>query len=141
MTIHISLKQLGKRKPVIETVQVAIPELQSGVSLQRFLELVVAQQVNAFNTRVEQPELIHFLLKDEVNTLATQGKVSFGDKYNAQQVKLETAQQNAILAFKDGLYKVFLDDNEIEDLNQIISFTEESKFTFIRLTFLSGGFY
>ncbi|SEC77273.1 hypothetical protein SAMN04489761_3534 [Tenacibaculum sp. MAR_2009_124] len=141
MNIQIQVKQLGKRKPIIENKMLDVPDLYSGTSLQIFLETIVKQQVMAFNSRVENPEVINFLLPKELETMVLEGKVGFKDTYNFEVAKVKEAQEVALLAFKDGLYKVFLDNNELEDLEDIIEFTEENTFTFIRLTFLAGGYY
>jgi hypothetical protein len=49
------------------------------------------------------------------------------------------AVQTALEAFIDGLYLVVIDGEEYRDLEQIVRLTDESKLTFIRLTFLAGA--
>lgn len=139
MKITVSVKQLGKRKPSIEKQSLEISNLDSPCSLVDFLKAVVAQQLATFTNRVTNPEIIPFLLPEEINQHLVRGKVSFGDQYNAQTVNLETAQETALLAFKDGLFKVFCNDKEVDSLSSKFSFTSEDIFTFIRLTFLSGN--
>ncbi len=141
MDIQIRVKQLGKRKPVIENKIIDVPELQSETTLKVFLEKIVAQQVKTFNERIDNPEIINFLLPNELETLVSKGKVDFKDTYNSKKAVIKEAQEIALLAFEDGLYKVFIDDHEIEQLEETIQFTENKIFTFIRLTFLSGGYY
>lgn len=139
MNISVSVKQLGKRKPAIEARVLEIPNLSSPCQLDVFLQAVVAQQLMAFNQRMAQPEIVSFLLPQEIQKALIQGKLGFGERYNPQSVLKEEAQENVILAFRDGLFKVFLNEEEIELLSQTINFTSEDLFTFIRLTFLSGN--
>lgn len=42
------------------------------------------------------------------------------------------------MAFKDGLFRIFLNDNELSSLEENINLQENDKLTFIRLTMLSG---
>ena len=69
------------------------------------------------------------------------GKVSFGASYNAETVTLSTAQATATQASEDGLYTIFIDDNQKENLDAHCSVQENSIVTFIRLTFLSGSWF
>ncbi|CAM1371659.1 hypothetical protein [Tenacibaculum xiamenense] len=141
MNIQIRVKQLGKRKPIIENKTLDIPKLNSGSTLKIFLERVVEQQVNTFNSRIDNPEVLNFLLPNQLDTMVSEGKVDFKESYNSEKAKVNEAQEVALLAFKDGIYKVFLDDDELENLDDTLEFTEKNTFTFIRLTFLAGGYY
>ena len=42
------------------------------------------------------------------------------------------------MAFNDGLFRIFLNDNELSSLEEKIKLQENDKLTFIRLTMLSG---
>lgn len=139
MKITVSVKQLGKRKPSIEKQSLEVSNLSSPCSLEDILKAVVAQQVETFNERTTQPKIVSFLVSEDIQEALEHGKVSFGDTYNKQKANQEEAQDNALLAFKDGLFKVFLNEQEVETLSQEITFTSQDIFTFIRLTFLSGN--
>lgn len=139
MNISVSIKELGKRKPSVARQKLEVPDLSSPCSLEEFLKALVAQQVKAFNERVTQPEIVSFLLPEQMQEALLSGKVSFGDNYNSQTAVISTAQENALLAFKDGLFKVFLNEEEIDLLTYKITFRSEDLFTFIRLTFLAGN--
>lgn len=141
MNIQIRVKQLGKRKWIITPTILHIPELTTGVTLQKFLELVITQQAGAFNAKIDSPQIVNFLLPEELEKKASTGKVGFQENYNQQKANITGAVELALTAFKDGLYKVYLDDTELEQLEEVVEFSEQSTFTFIRLTFLSGGYY
>lgn len=49
--------------------------------------------------------------------------------------------ENALLAFEDGLFVVFVDEREIKALDDTIYLTQESEIVFLKLIFLTGGFY
>lgn len=141
MIVHFSIKQFGKRKPVIEALPIEIAGLTDTETLESFLQKVVLQQITSFNQRMENPKLVNFLLPESLNHMANAGKVSFGDQYNQQTVSAEKAQETALLAFKDGLFSVFIDDEEQDNLQAPVFITETSRVTFIRLTFLAGGYF
>ena len=48
------------------------------------------------------------------------------------------AKENALQSFEDGLYRIFIGDNEIEGLNTAITLNEGDTLTFIKLTMLAG---
>ena len=45
---------------------------------------------------------------------------------------------HAIQSFEDGIYRIFLDDRALEQLEEKILLTEGSSLTFVRLTMLAG---
>lgn len=47
----------------------------------------------------------------------------------------------ALLAYKDGIYRVFIGDEEVKELNESLNIKEGDILTFIRLTMLSGGMW
>ena len=66
------------------------------------------------------------------------GKVGFGNIYNEKKADVSRAQENVIMAFEDGLVRVFIGDCEQEKLDDNIDLKEGDVLTFIRLTFLAG---
>ena len=69
----------------------------------------------------------------------SQGKVTLGDRDFDQSVNPEAAIDVAIMGFIDGLYYVFLDDVQQEDLDATVTLKKESRLTFLRLVALVGG--
>lgn len=139
MKITISVKQLGKRRPTIAPQVLDLPGLNSPCTLEVMIDALVGHQVEAFRLRLSEPILISFLTDREISEQLIQGKISFGEKYNSSVPKLEHAQEAARLAFKDGLYKVFQNQDEITSLDQVVNIKTTDVFTFIRLTFLTGN--
>lgn len=136
MKIFINVKQLGKRKEaigrkefLIETVPVTTAEL---------IVAVVIRQVQEYNERLDQNDLLKYLTDAEIEEKATSGKVSFGVNYNGLPADAEKAVRNALQSFEDGIFRVFLNDTELESLDETIQLQEGDKLTFIRLTMLAG---
>lgn len=50
----------------------------------------------------------------------------------------EKAVENTLQCFEDGIFRVFAGENELTALKETIPWTDDTVFTFIRLTMLSG---
>ena len=67
------------------------------------------------------------------------GAIRHGGVDEAATVSVEEATRTALLAFTDGLYQVFIDDDQIEELDQRVRVRHRSRLTFLRLVALAGG--
>ncbi|MCF6349667.1 MAG: hypothetical protein L3J23_01380 [Flavobacteriaceae bacterium] len=134
---EIKLKKLGKKK--IKTIYFNVRNKVD--TLSELLTECVRSEVERFNSEKETPTLLPFLSPKEIQQQSETGKISFGDNFNATKVAVEKAIENILLAFKDGLFVVFIDDNEIKSLKQQTDISTESSITFIRLTFLTGTYW
>ena len=66
------------------------------------------------------------------------GKFAFGVHYNEKAPSLREAEDIAVVAFGDGLVRIFIGEDELTELDGELNITEGEVFTFIRLTMLSG---
>ena len=96
-------------------------------------------EVSAFQSRQAEQKLQQFLSQKAIAEGLVQGKVTLGDRDFEQEVDPGAAVDVAILGFIDGLYFVFIDDEQQEDLDAPVTLTPESRMTFIRLVALAGG--
>ncbi|KUJ60693.1 hypothetical protein AR687_16825 [Flavobacteriaceae bacterium CRH] len=144
MNVTISVKQLGKKHPILQEKAIELETLHATVSVQVFLELIVKHQVELFNTSSfewEDQDTIHLPKENYLPILTDTGKVGFGAVYNHNKVDIAKAQENAILAFQDGLYAIFYGDDQLETLNEEIDLSQNKSVTFIRLKFLAGSYW
>ena len=144
MNISISVKQLGKKHPILQEKTVSLDTSESRVSVRTFIELIVKHQVELFHGSSfewEDQDTIHLPKENYLPILTDTGKVGFGAIYNHNKVNIATAQENAIVAFEDGLYAVFYGDDQLESLNEEIDLSQNKSITFIRLTFLAGSYW
>jgi hypothetical protein len=163
MQLYVTQKTAGQRskKALTETiVDITLPSAVSAdtLTVEILLRALVAQQVANFNQaiasqqqRMQQNAAAHGALSSVVRTplttvaindyLRTTGKVGFGDKANLTPADLEIATETALQAFTDGLFILFIDEQEVSELNDIITVKDGSRLTFVRLTFLVGSFY
>jgi hypothetical protein len=141
MNITYSIKQLGKKHPIISNKSIQIEDIGSSVPLRVLLTAVIQQQVGLYNTKEPEKSIINYLMPDEVEEQSKTGKVGFSIIYNENKVDPETAVKNALQAFEDGIYCVFIDDQQIDKLDDILNILPESVFSFIRLSFLAGSYW
>ena len=131
--MQIQLKKLGKKKiKIIEVTLEKQPE-----TLRELISECVKSEVKRFNDSREDTSLIPFLSTHEIGEQAQEGKITFGDKENRTLADLSVALDTAFLAFTDGLFAVFVDDEEVKALDAPLTITPETVITFIRLTFLA----
>lgn len=144
MNLTISVRQLGKKHPLLQEKSIALVIENPVISTRTLIELVVDYQVQLFNSssfEFDDEDKIHRPKENYLPLLTDTGKVGFGALYNHNKVDLAVAQENAILAFEDGMYAVFYGDDELENLSQEINLEENKTLTFIRLTFLAGSYW
>ena len=82
--------------------------------------------------------LLSFLSPEALQEQAGAGKVSFGRVYSAKKADLGKSVENAIQCFRDGLVRVFWEEQEITGLEEPLAVRPGDHFTLIRLTFLAG---
>ncbi|WP_339239766.1 hypothetical protein MKX40_04595 [Paenibacillus sp. FSL R5-0517] len=136
VNIWITVKSLGKRKPVLAKQAAELPETTH--TLRQLIENMVALQVKALQDKKQQAELLAYLMPDDIEAQGAAGKVGFGAVYNEGVPDLNGAMETAITAYEDGLYKVFLNDEELQELDKSILIQDGDNVVFIRFTMLAG---
>lgn len=144
MEIKVTVKQLGRKHPVLSEQKIEIACNDSKISLEHLLKLIVQQQVEIFNAKsfeLEDVDNAKIPLENYLNILTDTGKVGFGSIYNEKKADLQKAQENVIQAFEDGMFAVFYNDEQLENLEQSVDLSLQHTFAFIRLTFLAGSYW
>lgn len=137
MTLKVNLKQIGQRKQKIAPIDFEYPNVPR--TLRELITSTVEICVNEYNERVRKGETGEKPLSDaEISDMASVGKIAFGINYGGKEQDLSKAIENAVQSFEDGLYRVFLNDNELEKLDEELNLSENDELTFIRLTMLAG---
>ena len=142
-TITIEGKIPGQRRPLFTDWQMplppALPNEGGRLTLRDLIQNIVRAEVGAFSDRQEQKRLVSALTERDIQAGIMRGKVDMGGRDAAQTVEVGGAIDSALLAFEDGLYYVFVDDEQVERLDSEIYLQPDSRVTFIRLVALAGG--
>jgi hypothetical protein len=144
MNVSISVRQLGKKHPILQEKSISLDTSAPVVNVRTFIELIVKYQVALFHAASfewEDQDTIHLPKENYLPILTDTGKVGFGAVYNHNKVDVAKAQENAIIAFEDGLYALFQGDDQLESLTEEIDLSQNKSITFIRLTFLAGSYW
>lgn len=142
MALLVSTRVLGKRKPLLDDFGVPPPPAAPGgddLRLRDVIEHVVRHEVRGFKQRQQARRLDRVLSDAQITEAATRGKVNPAGKDFKQEVDVEVAVGAALQAFEDGLYLVIIDEVERRSLDETVRLSEDSRLTFIRLTFLAGA--
>jgi hypothetical protein len=101
---------------------------------------VVEQQVEEYRLRKQDVQLLRVLSVEAIEDRRSTGKiVSGGQDQDARVPAVPDAIRTAIQAFEDGLFYMFVNDAQVEHLDQPISDQESMDLLFLRLTPLVGG--
>ena len=136
MKIFVNVKQIGKRKNKIDKKKYEISEKITTVK--ELLTEFVTINVNEFNNGFTENDIVTYLTDKKINDLSDAGKISFGVDYNEQKQDLEKAIENALQSYEDGIYRVFVNDEEMGEIDCEINLKENDELTFVRLTMLAG---
>lgn len=139
MELYVRIKAIGKRKDILAPTAYTLPD--GLCSLRQLLTAVVQKEVALYNSKEAEAQIIPILTQQELDDQARIGKVGFGTIYSYKKADPHKAISNAIGCWEDGLVRVFLDEEELTDLDAPLSIKPQSVLTFIRLSFLSGSIW
>jgi hypothetical protein len=145
--LFVQVKQIGKRKPLIEKQSIEIPDTIQ--NLRQLITQIVRERVEEFNQKDDQGNWTKYLTNHNHNNndpnenidldiVAESGKIGFDAKYNSKKQDPDKAVEAALIAFEDGLFRVFCGDNELTSLDNTVTFSNGNTLTFVRLTMLAG---
>lgn len=134
--MKVNVKHMGKRRNSIEELDMALEKTPSTVA--ELIEETVKICVNQYKERHENMEVLKALSKQEIEDLATGGKVTFGIHYREGVPILSQAIENAKQSFLDGIVVIFIEGIEKHYLEDSIDIRDNTNITFVRMTMLSG---
>jgi hypothetical protein len=140
--LTISARAMGKRKPLVPDWQIPWPPEEGGgeaLTLRELITRIVHTEVQAFEKRQEECRLVRILTERDIEAGLEKGRVDSGGRDLHQKPDPDEAVGTALQAFEDGLYLVFLDEEEQRDLDKQVFLRPDSKLTFVRLTMLAGA--
>lgn len=135
-TVYARMKKLGKqKKEALEPVPFLLEKKPETV--RELITGLVRLGVKQYNERKDEGQILPYLTKAQIEAQASAGKVSFGVRAG-KDAEENSSIENAVQCFEDGIYRIFAGEEELTGLDQEIPWREETIFTFIRLTMLSG---
>ena len=134
MKIIINVKGLSRKK-VIHQEEV---ELKNKISTTKdLITELVKINVEKFNKKIDEKDILSIMTNENIAKAARIGKI--GDEVHGdKKANLEKALNTAYLAFEDGLYCIFINDEQTEKLDDSLNLKDGDILTLIRLTMLAG---
>ena len=136
--LTVQAKTVGRKGWSVAPLEIELPG--AAETVRDLLEAIVCQQVDAFVQRKQDAKLLRALTECEVAEGAEAGKIAAGEQEPDHRMPdPRNAIEAAVTAFEDGFYYIFVNDAQIERLNQPLAPAAETKVLFLRLTPLVGG--
>ncbi|WP_339054908.1 hypothetical protein [Fusobacterium animalis] len=134
MKIIINVKGLSRKK-VIHQEEI---ELKNKISTTKdLITELVKINVEKFNKKIDEKDILSIMTNENIAKAARIGKI--GDEVHGdKKANLEKAFDTAYLAFEDGLYCIFINDEQTEKLDDSLNLKDGDILTLIRLTMLAG---
>ena len=136
MTIKVNIKQLGKKKNKIAGV--AFPLEHEPRTVRELIRECVHTCVRQYNERAAKSDDPDPLSAEQIADMSEIGKIAFGINYGEKLPDEKKAVSDAYQAYEDGLFRVFIGEDEAGELDSTVSISEGSEVTFIRLVMLAG---
>jgi len=137
MVIYVNLKKIGGRNKKIEKKEFYLENTPK--TTRELITEVVKTSVK--NYAKEKEKLIDYLALNEIKDKVQAGKVANSNEFDDRLPDLQSAIDNALLSFEDEIVRIFLEDEELKNLDEKIDLKENSNITFIKMTMLSGGIW
>ena len=136
MTIKVNLKQLGSKRDKIKAADFQLAGEPSTAA--ELITQAVQTCAEAYNQRVRNGESASPLSDQQIADMSELGKIAFGINYGGKEADIPTAVENALQAYHDGLFCIFIGENRVGEPEEAINLHENDTVTFIRLTMLTG---
>ena len=136
--MRIEAKVAGQRRTLFPATEIGWPEPRNLV-LRELLEIIIREELEVFRRRQDERRLLQVLTPEQIEVGSTRGRIISGGSDLDQESDPDQAVAVAIEAFSDGLYYVFVDNEQIETLDQQVTISPQSTLLFLRLVPLVGG--
>ena len=130
------MKQLGKKRNKIDGEKFFLETRPENV--EELIRGSVHTCVKAYNERFLKGENAGPLSAEDIENMSEIGKIAFGINYGGKTADEQAAVSNALQAYEDGLFRIFIGENEAGELSSEINISEGERITFIKLTMLTG---
>ena len=134
MEIYIIKKKLGSRKELGRN-PVEIDETAN--TLGTLLYILTQKGLTEAQTLKEN----YALSDSEIAAQAEEGRIRFAENYGKNHDTIAKAMERTKQAYDDGLFRVFINDEEVTEWNAPIILCQGTEVVFLRLTMLTGLYF
>lgn len=140
MTIAVRLRATvtGQRARGVREHELTLALPAGMVSVERLIEASVVAEVSAYEQRADEATLVRVLTEESLAADLERGAVRLGDLDRAATIDVGQAVETALLAWADGIFKVFVGDDEAQPGSEV-RIDDGASVLFLRLVPLAGG--
>jgi hypothetical protein len=152
VAVRVSATVTGHRRMGVREHELVLALPPGQVTARQVIEASVTAEVAAYQARAEEAGLVRVLTREGLARDLVTGVVRTGgpqdtvdtaaeDTVPIDTVPVDTgaAVDAALLAFADGLFKIFVADRELADDDAPVALTDGAQLLFLRLMPLAGG--
>lgn len=149
VAVRVSATVTGHRRMGVSEHDLVLALPPGQVTARQVIEASVIAEVAAYEARTEEASLVRVLTREGLARELTTGAVRTGgpqdeapgDTAAVEPAPVDTgaAVDAALLAFADGLFKIFVADRELADDDAPVALTDGAQLLFLRLMPLAGG--
>ena len=134
MEIYIIKKKLGSRK---ELGRHPVEIDDTANTLEALLYTLTRQGL----AEAQTPKENHALSDSEIAEQAEEGRIRFAENYSENHDTMAKAMERTKQAYDDGLFRVFINGEEVTEWNAPIILCQGAEVVFLRLTMLTGLYF
>ncbi|MHB1454883.1 MAG: hypothetical protein ACYCYM_13150 [Saccharofermentanales bacterium] len=139
MDIYITVKTASRRKGFLTEKLFDIPASPS--TLKDLLTEITRIVYHQYASQALDADIVAALTERDVLDGRDIGKVGFGRRFAEGGTTFDAAEAAMLLAFEDGLFRVFLNGEEASVLADRISLKDGDQVLLVRLTMLAGSYF
>ena len=139
MKINISTKQISKRGNQVASCPYELHTIPK--TLRQLISIFVADSVEGYNRRLNIKDPATILSSEAIDAMSHVGKIGFGIPFGNQPADVQDSLETAFQGFEDGLFRLFIGEEEVEFLDTPLQLREDDTITIVRLVMLTGGYF
>ena len=144
VAVRVSAAVTGHRRRGVREHDLVLELPPGRVTARQLIEAAVTAEVAAYQARAEEASLVRVLTEKSLAEDLARGAVRVGgprddDGEPPEPVDVTAAVETALLAFEDGIFKVFVGDDEVPGDDESLAIADGASLLFLRLVPLAGG--
>lgn len=139
MKILVTVKSTSKKKNYITDEEWILPE--GILTLKDLLCELTKKMVNIYTSKKIDIDIVDALAAEQINEAAEGGKVGFGRRLGTGKVTEDEAVETMLLAFEDGLFRIYKNERELTSTDENIDLTDSDRIMIIRFVMFAGSIF
>lgn len=137
--MYLTVRRVGHRRPHLDRVVYETDLAEGMYPLRVVLEAMVHREVRDFVSRQQSASWLRALSPDELREGTERGAILPAGREQTWTPNAADATAAVLDAFRDGLVCVFVNDSQVESLDDRVPVSPTAEYVLLRLTPLIGG--